>query len=60
MKAYGLDYYSFSNEDGDKDGCMAIFTKFPNIKGKGDTYEEARRDAYEKLENYLNKKRMKI
>jgi len=51
MKDYELDYYGFSNEDGD--GCMAVFVKFPDIKGVGDTYEEAKIDAYERLENYL-------
>lgn len=54
MKRYELDYYGFSNEDGD--GCMAVFVKFPDIKGLGDTYEEAEADAYEKLEFYLKTK----
>ncbi len=54
MKRYELDYYGFSNEDGD--GCMAVFVAFPHIKGIGDSYEEARTDAYEELERYLNNK----
>ncbi|MFT5661153.1 MAG: putative RNase H-like HicB family nuclease [Sulfurimonas sp.] len=54
MKDYELDYYGFSNEDGD--GFMAIFVLFPDIKGIGDTYEEAKIDAYERLENYFNTK----
>lgn len=48
---YDLDYYGFSNEDGD--GCMAVFVDFPEIKGVGDTFEEAEADAYERLEIYL-------
>ncbi len=51
MRDYELDYYGFSNEDGD--GCMAIFVEFPDVKGVGDTYEEARVDAYEQLDNYF-------
>lgn len=47
MRKYELDYYGFSNEDGD--GCMAVFVDFPDIKGVGDTYEEAQADAYEQL-----------
>jgi uncharacterized protein len=54
MKDYELDYYGFSNEDGD--GCMAVFVEFPDVKGVGDTYEEAKVDAYERLENYLKTK----
>ncbi len=54
MKRYELDYYGFSNEDGD--GCMAVFVAFPYIKGVGDSYEEARIDAYEELERYLKNK----
>jgi Fe-S cluster biogenesis protein NfuA/predicted RNase H-like HicB family nuclease len=54
MRKYALDYYGFSNEDGD--GCMAVFVDFPDIKGVGDTYEEAKIDAYEQLEQYLNNK----
>lgn len=53
MKEYPLDYYGFSNEDGD--GCMAIFVDFPDVKGVGDTFEEAKLDAYEALENYFKK-----
>lgn len=51
---YELDYIGFSNEDGD--GCMAVFVAFPDIKGVGDTFEEAREDAYEQLERYLKRK----
>jgi Fe-S cluster biogenesis protein NfuA len=54
MKHYELDYYGFSNEDGD--GCMAVFVAFPHIKGVGDSYEEAQADAYEELERYLKNK----
>jgi len=57
MKAdkYELDYYGFSNEDGD--GCMAVFVDYPDIKGIGDTYEEAKIDAFERLEIYLTQRR---
>jgi TPR repeat protein len=58
MKDYELDYYGFSNEDGD--GCMAVFVEFPDIKGVGDTYEEAKLDAYEKLESYIKIKEDKM
>ena len=58
MKRYELDYYGFSNEDGD--GCMAVFVDFPDIKGVGDTYEEAETDAYEQLERYLKQKEKKM
>ena len=51
MRNYELDYYGFSNEDGD--GCMAVFVGFPDVKGVGDTYDEARIDAYEQLDNYF-------
>jgi TPR repeat protein len=51
MKRYELDFYGFSNEDGD--GCMAVFVEFPDIKGVGDTFEEAEADAYERLENHF-------
>lgn len=53
-EAYELDYYGFSNEDGD--GCMAVFIDFPDIKGVGDTFEEAREDAYERLDYYFKHK----
>ena len=55
MKEYEIDYYGFSNEDGD--GCMAVFVEYPDIKGIGDTYEEAKEDAYERLQTYFNKRR---
>jgi len=55
MKEYEIDYYGFSNEDGD--GCMAIFVEYPDIKGVGDTYEEAKEDAYEHLQVYLKQRR---
>ena len=51
MKKYELDYIGFSNEDGD--GCVALFVDFPDIKGIGDTFEEAEADAYERLEAYF-------
>ena len=51
MKQYALDYIGFSNEDGD--GCVALFVDFPEIKGIGDTFEEAEADAYERLEEYF-------
>ncbi len=54
---YELEYIGFSNEDGD--GCMALFVEFPDIKGVGDTFEEARDDAYEQLERYLARKENK-
>ncbi len=50
MTHHELDLYGFSNEDGD--GCMAVFVDFPEIKGIGDTFEEARDDAYERLEEH--------
>lgn len=50
MHHYILDYFGFSNEDGD--GCMAVFVAFPDIKGMGDTFEEAEADAQVWL-NYL-------
>lgn len=56
-KEYALDYYGFSNEDGD--GCMAVFVDFPDIKGVGDTFEEAKLDAYERLESYRTQKENK-
>lgn len=54
MKTLELDYYGFSNEDGD--GCMAVFVDYPDIKGVGDTFEEAEIDAYEQLEIYMKRK----
>lgn len=54
MKKYPLDYYGHSNEDGD--GCMAVFIDFPEVKGIGDTYEEATIDAYERLEHHFKTK----
>ena len=54
MKDYEIDYYGFSNEDGD--GCMAVFVAFPDVKGIGDTYEEAKEDAYERLDIYLKQR----
>lgn len=54
MKRHELDYYGFSNEDGD--GCLAVFVDYPDVKGVGDTYEEAEADAYERLELYLKAK----
>jgi len=57
-KRYALDYIGFSNEDGD--GCMAVFVDFPEIKGVGDTFEEAETDAYEQLEAYFNKEEQKM
>jgi len=54
MKRYELDYYGFSNEEGD--GCMALFVEFPQIRGIGDTYEEAEIDAYEQLGHYFTQK----
>ncbi len=55
MKDYEIDYYGFSNEDGD--GCMAVFVAYPDIKGIGDTYEEAKEDAYERLEVYFKQRK---
>lgn len=55
MKDYEIDYYGFSNEDGD--GCMAVFVEYPDIKGVGDTYEEAKEDAYERLEVYFKQRK---
>lgn len=54
MRHHELDYYGFSNEDGD--GCMAVFVDFPEIKGIGDTFEEARDDAYELLHEHMRRK----
>ncbi len=54
MKRLEMDYYGFSNEDGD--GCMAVFVDYPDIKGVGDTYKEAEADAYDRLEQYLKMK----
>lgn len=54
MQRYALDFFGFSNEDGD--GCMAVFVDFPDIKGVGDTFEEAEADAYEQLQNHFKKK----
>ncbi|WP_345987124.1 NifU family protein [Sulfurimonas sp. HSL1-2] len=51
MKKYALDYFGFSNEEGD--GCVAQFVDFPEIKGIGDSFEEAEEDAYERLEAYF-------
>ena len=58
MREYRLDYYGFSNEEGD--GCMAVFVDFPDIKGVGDTYEEAKIDAYEVFENTMKTKESKM
>jgi len=55
MKDYEIDYYGFSNEDGD--GCMAVFVEYPDIKGIGDTYEEAKEDAYERLGVYFKQRK---
>jgi len=55
---YELDYLGFSNEDGD--GCVALFVDFPEIKGIGDTFEEAREDAYERLEHYFKKQEQQM
>lgn len=54
MERYELDFYGFSNEDGD--GCMAVFVDFPDVKGVGDTFEEAEADAYERLERHFKMK----
>jgi Fe-S cluster biogenesis protein NfuA len=51
MHGHALDFYGFSNEDGD--GCMAVFVAFPEIKGVGETFEEAEADAYEQLEQHF-------
>jgi uncharacterized protein len=51
---YPLDLYGFSNEDGD--GYMAVVVDFPQIKGCGDTFEEAESEAYERLKHYLQTK----
>ncbi|HHH37050.1 MAG TPA: hypothetical protein ENK77_00350 [Epsilonproteobacteria bacterium] len=58
MQKYELDYIGFSNEDGD--GCMAVFVDFPDIKGVGDTFDEARIDAYEALEEYMKSKEKRV
>jgi Fe-S cluster biogenesis protein NfuA len=55
MKDYEIDYYGFSNEDGD--GCMAVFVAYPDIKGIGDTYEEAKEDAYERIQVYFKQRK---
>ena len=57
-KHYELDYLGFSNEDGD--GCVAVFVDFPEIKGIGDTFEEAREDAYERFEHYFKKQEQQM
>jgi len=58
IKRFELDYLGFSNEDGD--GCVAVFVDFPDIKGIGDTFEEARDDAYERLEHYFKKQEQQM
>ncbi|WP_345969307.1 NifU family protein [Sulfurimonas sp. HSL1-6] len=58
MKKYALDYFGFSNEEGD--GCVAQFVEFPEIKGIGDTFEEAEEDAYERLEAYFQSQEEQI
>lgn len=58
MHSYALDYDGFSNEDGD--GCLAVFVDFPDIKGIGDTCEEAEADAYEQLRTHFNQKEQKM
>lgn len=58
MQNYELDYLGFSNEDGD--GCVAVFVDFPDVKGIGDTFEEAREDAYERLELYFKRQEKRM
>jgi uncharacterized protein len=58
IERFQLDYLGFSNEDGD--GCVAVVVDYPDIKGIGDTFEEAREDAYERLEDYFNTQKEKM
>lgn len=58
MQNYELDYLGFSNEDGD--GCVAVFVDFPDVKGIGDTFEEAREDAHERLELYFKRQEKRM
>jgi Fe-S cluster biogenesis protein NfuA/predicted RNase H-like HicB family nuclease len=50
-------YYQYSNQEGD--GYEVYFNDYPEIKGFGDTYEEAYEEASENLEAYLKKQKEK-
>ena len=49
-------YYFFGNQEGD--GYEVYFDEYPNIKGFGDTYDEAYEEALEHLEHYLKEQTM--
>ncbi len=51
---YPVDLFGFSNEEGD--GCMAAFVDFEEIKGVGDTFEEAYIQAKELLNDELRRR----
>lgn len=51
---YPVDLFGFSNEEGD--GCMASFIDFENIKGVGDTFEDAYIQAKELLHDELKRR----
>lgn len=49
LKTY---YYYYGNQEGD--GYEVYFEGYPDVKGWGDTYEEALEDAKENLERLLS------
>lgn len=51
---YPVDLFGFSNEEGD--GCMASFIDFENVKGVGDTFEDAYVQAKELLHEEIKRR----
>lgn len=49
-------YYLFGNQEGD--GYEVYFDDYPDIKGFGDSYDEAYAEALEQLEHYLKEQSM--
>jgi uncharacterized protein len=49
-------YYFFGNQEGD--GYEVYFDAYPDVKGFGDTYDEAYQEALEHLKHYLKEQEM--
>lgn len=56
LRALKTHYYFFGNQEGD--GYEVYFDDYPDVKGFGDTYEDAHTDALENLEHYLKEQNM--
>lgn len=56
LRTLKTHYYCFGNQEGD--GYEVYFDDYPQIKGFGDSYEEAYEEALQALKHYLKEQQM--